>query len=49
VAKGFLDAQNEMHVLQHGVQRVVNRTFELGRVPAQEDLQDCGGGCSCHH
>jgi cell fate (sporulation/competence/biofilm development) regulator YlbF (YheA/YmcA/DUF963 family) len=51
VTKGFLDAQEEMHELQHQVQQYVNKTFELGRVPAEEDLQEdsCGGGCDCHH
>jgi cell fate (sporulation/competence/biofilm development) regulator YlbF (YheA/YmcA/DUF963 family) len=51
VARDFLDAQEEMHGLQRGVQQYVNKTFELGRVPSEEDLQDgsCGDGCGCHH
>jgi cell fate (sporulation/competence/biofilm development) regulator YlbF (YheA/YmcA/DUF963 family) len=51
VAKGFIDAQEEMHQLQQEVQQVVSKTFELGRVPAEEDLQEgsCGHGCGCHH
>ncbi len=51
VAKGFLDAQEEMHDLQHGVKQFVSKTFELGRIPAEEDLQEgsCGNGCGCHH
>lgn len=51
VAKGFIDAQEELHELQHGVQRYVTKTFELGRVPSEEDLQEgsCGQGCGCHH
>jgi cell fate (sporulation/competence/biofilm development) regulator YlbF (YheA/YmcA/DUF963 family) len=50
VAKGFLDAQEEMHGLQHEVQQYVTKTFELGRVPTQDDLQEgaCGEGCGCH-
>jgi cell fate (sporulation/competence/biofilm development) regulator YlbF (YheA/YmcA/DUF963 family) len=51
VGKGFIDAQEEMHELQQGVQQVVSKTFELGRVPTEEDLQEgsCGHGCGCHH
>jgi cell fate (sporulation/competence/biofilm development) regulator YlbF (YheA/YmcA/DUF963 family) len=51
VASGFLDAQEEMHDLQHSVQRVVSKTIELGRLPAADDLTEgsCGhGGCGCH-
>ncbi|HEV7926465.1 MAG TPA: YlbF family regulator [Verrucomicrobiae bacterium] len=51
VAKGFIDAQEEMHELQQGVQQMVTKTFELGRIPSEEDLQEgsCGHGCGCHH
>ena len=51
VAKGFIDAQEELHELQQGVQQYVSKTFELGRVPSEEDLQEgsCGHGCGCHH
>jgi cell fate (sporulation/competence/biofilm development) regulator YlbF (YheA/YmcA/DUF963 family) len=51
LGKGFIDAQEEMHELQQGVQQVVSKTFELGRVPSEEDLQEgsCGHGCGCHH
>ena len=51
VAKGFIDAQEEMQGLQQEVQQLVTKTFELGRVPAEEDLQEgsCGHGCGCHH
>jgi cell fate (sporulation/competence/biofilm development) regulator YlbF (YheA/YmcA/DUF963 family) len=50
VASAFLDAQEEMHDLQHLVQKHVNKTIELGRVPGAEDLESsCGhGGCGCH-
>jgi cell fate (sporulation/competence/biofilm development) regulator YlbF (YheA/YmcA/DUF963 family) len=52
VASAFLDAQEEMHDLQHLVQKHVNKTIELGRVPAAEDLESScgngGGGCGCH-
>jgi cell fate (sporulation/competence/biofilm development) regulator YlbF (YheA/YmcA/DUF963 family) len=51
VARGFIDAQEEMHELQEGVQQFVNKTFELGRVPSEEDLEggSCVDGCGCHH
>jgi cell fate (sporulation/competence/biofilm development) regulator YlbF (YheA/YmcA/DUF963 family) len=50
VASGFLDAQEEMHDLQHSVQKTVAKTIELGRIPSAEDLESsCGhGGCGCH-
>jgi cell fate (sporulation/competence/biofilm development) regulator YlbF (YheA/YmcA/DUF963 family) len=50
VASGFLDAQEEMHDLQHAVQKFVAKTIELGRLPVAEDLAEgsCGHGCGCH-
>ena len=51
VASGFLDAQEEMHDLQHSVQKVVAKTIELGRIPGADDLAEggaCGHGCGCH-
>ena len=50
VAAGFLDAQEEMHDLQHSVQKTVAKTIELGRLPSAADLESsCGhGGCGCH-
>ena len=49
-ARGFLDAQEELHQLQHSVQKKVSKTFELGRIPTDADLEEaCGGhGCGCH-
>ena len=51
VARGFLDAQGELHDLQHSIQKYVSKTLETGRVPTAEDLGDssCGHGCGCHH
>ena len=51
VAKGFLDAREELHEIQHSIQKYVSKTLELGRVPSAEDLEDhsCGDGCGCHH
>lgn len=51
VAKGFLDAQEEMNQLQQSLGQYVSKTFELGRVPSPEDFDSgsCGHGCGCHH
>ena len=50
-ARGFLDAQEELHTLQHSIQKQVTKTFELGRVPTEADFEEgsCGSGCGCHH
>jgi cell fate (sporulation/competence/biofilm development) regulator YlbF (YheA/YmcA/DUF963 family) len=50
VAAGFLDAQEEMHALQHLIQKNVGKTVELGRIPVAADLEEgsCGHGCGCH-
>jgi len=51
VARGFLDAQEELHEMQHSGQKYVNKTLELGRLPSDEDMEEgCGhGGCGCGH
>jgi cell fate (sporulation/competence/biofilm development) regulator YlbF (YheA/YmcA/DUF963 family) len=51
VARGFLDAQEEMQKVQKSVTQYVSKTFELGRVPEESDLESgsCGSGCGCHH
>ncbi len=54
VARGFLDAQETFHDLQHSIQKCVSKTIELGRMPTTEELSDscCGGGgheCGCGH
>lgn len=53
VARGYLDAQEELHNVQQSVQKQISKTFELGRMPTEEDLSGgggccSGGGCSCH-
>lgn len=46
VAGGFVAARQEMQSVQETVMRYVGLTFELGRVPTEDDLQGCGsGGC----
>ena len=51
VARGFLDAREELNEIQHSIQKYVSKTLELGRVPTAEDLEEhsCGDGCGCHH
>ena len=51
VARGFLDAQQQMHKTQETVMQFVSKTFELGRVPTVEDFNsgDCGPSCGCSH
>ena len=51
VARGFLDAQRELHDVQESIHKYVNKTLELGRMPTDEDLNGggCGHGCGCHH
>jgi cell fate (sporulation/competence/biofilm development) regulator YlbF (YheA/YmcA/DUF963 family) len=50
VARGFLDAQEELHHVQESVQHYVTKTLELGRMPTEQDMQgSCGHGCGCSH
>jgi cell fate (sporulation/competence/biofilm development) regulator YlbF (YheA/YmcA/DUF963 family) len=51
IARGFLDAQEELHEMQHLIQKSISKTLELGRVPGEADLEEgsCGHGCGCHH
>jgi cell fate (sporulation/competence/biofilm development) regulator YlbF (YheA/YmcA/DUF963 family) len=51
VARGFLDAQEELHQVQETIHTYVNKTLELGRLPTADDLGggSCGSGCGCHH
>jgi cell fate (sporulation/competence/biofilm development) regulator YlbF (YheA/YmcA/DUF963 family) len=52
VAKGFMDAQEEMQQIKKQITKQITKTLELGRVPSEEDLSEgggCGSGCGCHH
>jgi len=53
VAKSFMEAQESLHSLQHSIQKQINKTLELGHIPAAEDLEeghcDNHGGCGCKH
>lgn len=51
VATEFLDAQQEVSRVQDAIMKHIQKTFELGRVPTVEDMNDgscCSGhGCGC--
>lgn len=56
VARGFLEAQQELTQLQKQITKYVGLTLELGRVPTEDDLAESesgccggGGGCGCSH
>jgi cell fate (sporulation/competence/biofilm development) regulator YlbF (YheA/YmcA/DUF963 family) len=56
VARDFINAQEEMHNVQESIHQYVSKTFELGRLPTEEELSGggcCGGhghgGCGCSH
>src|ERR1051325_9741037 len=51
IAKNFLEAQNEVARIQESVNKYLSKTFELGRTPTAEDLDDgscCSSGCGWH-
>lgn len=52
VAMAFLEAQQSMNAIQDGVNKIISKTFELGRLPTDEELAcdnegGCGSGCGC--
>lgn len=49
-AQAFIDAQRQMQKIEQTVSKYVRKTFELGRLPQEEDLGGggCGSGCGCH-
>jgi hypothetical protein len=51
VTRGFMDAREELHEIQHSIQKYVSKTLELGRIPSETDFDEgsCGEGCGCHH
>lgn len=50
VASQFIQAQDDLHHLQHAIQKLIRKTLELGRMPTEEDLEgSCGHGCGCQH
>ncbi len=51
VARGFLDAQEQLHKVQQSIQHYVSKTLELGRIPTAEEMNGgCGhADCGCGH
>ena len=52
VARGFLEAQEEMHHVHQSINQYVSKTLELGRLPTEADFESeggCGDGCGCGH
>ena len=52
VARGFLEAQEEMHSVHQSINQYVSKTLELGRMPTAADFESeggCGDGCGCGH
>src|SRR5215831_8178692 len=51
VARGFLDAQEELHHVHESINQQVAKTLELGRLPSEADFggDSCGHGCGCGH
>ncbi|MFO1488531.1 MAG: YlbF family regulator [Verrucomicrobiota bacterium] len=51
VAVAFMNAQEELHHVHESVNKHVNKTLELGRIPTDEDMEEgsCGHGCGCGH
>jgi cell fate (sporulation/competence/biofilm development) regulator YlbF (YheA/YmcA/DUF963 family) len=48
VARGFVDAQQELHQVRESIQKYVSKTIELGRLPSEEELDSgCCGDHSC--
>jgi cell fate (sporulation/competence/biofilm development) regulator YlbF (YheA/YmcA/DUF963 family) len=52
VAMAFLEAQQSMNAIQDEVNKFISKTFELGRLPTEEELAcdnegGCGSGCGC--
>ena len=49
VTTDFIDVQKEMQAMQEMVMNHLQKTFELGRVPTQEDFDSCSSSsCGCH-
>jgi cell fate (sporulation/competence/biofilm development) regulator YlbF (YheA/YmcA/DUF963 family) len=52
VARGFLEAQDQLQDVHKSVNKYVSKALELGALPTEEDLEEhsCGsGGCGCGH
>ncbi len=45
LARDFFTAREQLEKLQKEINRYVNLTLELGRVPNEEELAEASGGC----
>jgi cell fate (sporulation/competence/biofilm development) regulator YlbF (YheA/YmcA/DUF963 family) len=47
----FIEAQEEIQKIHHQVMRLVTKTFEVGRVPTEEDFYEemCNATCGSHN
>lgn len=47
----FVEAQEEIQKIQHKIMRLVTKTFEVGRVPTEEDFYEemCNSTCGSHN
>lgn len=50
LAQDFIKAQRSMHKIEETVSAYVHKTFELGRLPTDDDFESgsCGPSCGCH-
>lgn len=51
IAQEFIEAQRAMQKIEATVSAYIRKTFELGRLPANEDISSCscgGTSCNCH-
>lgn len=51
VARGFLEAQDQLQDVHKSVNKYVSKTLELGALPTEADMEEsCGhGSCGCGH
>ena len=54
IASAYIEARQHIYDVQDSITRLIAKTFELGRIPLDEELTSggcCGGGgggCGCH-
>ena len=47
----FIEAQEQIQKTQHQIMRLVTKTFEVGRIPTEEDFYEemCNATCGTHN
>lgn len=50
LAQEFIQAQRTLHRIEKIISEYVRKTFELGRLPTEDDFDSgsCGPSCGCH-